>query len=404
MKGDMYIARATDQAVVDKAENGGVVTALLEFALESKKADAVLAVQARGGNRYDGIPVLIADPQEVIGTAGSLHCASPNIARFIKEYLGGAANMKIAVVAKPCDAKAIIELAKRIQINLDNLFIIGLNCTGTLASAKARLMMSEEFGVDPSDVIGEDIEDGKLTITLKDGSEKERDLAELEEKGYGRRENCRRCETNIPTMADVACGKWGAKDKRTTFIEVCSDKGSDLIDEAVKAGVISVKKADESAVETRKKRDEAAIEAARIWQEKDFTRFKQMSSNERFDYWFGQFNECIKCFGCRDACPICYCKDCTLEADRGLVSGGEVPPDPMFPMVRITHVMDSCVNCGQCEDACPMELPLSQLIFLLNRELADIFKYDPGMKVDELPPLKTVTDQELSISGIEVAF
>jgi len=51
-----------------------------------------------------------------------------------------------------------------------------------------------------------------------------------------------------------------------------------------------------------------------------------------------------------------------------------------------------------------MELPLSQLIFLLNRELADIFKYDPGMKVDELPPLKTVTDQELSISGIEVAF
>jgi len=404
MKGDMYIARATDQAVVDKAENGGVVTALLEFALESKKADAVLAVQARGGNRYDGIPVLITDPQEVTGTAGSLHCASPNIARFIKEYLGGAANMKIAVVAKPCDAKAIIELAKRIQINLDNLFIIGLNCTGTLASAKARLMMSEEFGVDPSDVIGEDIEDGKLTITLKDGSEKERDLAELEEKGYGRRENCRRCETNIPTMADVACGKWGAKDKRTTFIEVCSDKGYDLIDEAVKAGVISLEKADESAVETRKKRDEAAIEAARIWQEKDFTRFKQMSSNERFDYWFGQFNECIKCFGCRDACPICYCKDCTLEADRGLVSGGEVPPDPMFPMVRAIHVMDSCVNCGQCQDACPMELPLSLLIFMLNRDLANIFKYEPGMDVSAMPPLRTVTDEELKIEGVELAL
>ena len=403
MKGDMYIARATDQAVVDKAENGGVVTALLKFALESKKADAVLAVQARGGNRYDGIPVLIADPQEVTGTAGSLHCASPNIARFIKEYLGGAANMKIAVVAKPCDAKAIIELAKRIQINLDNLFIIGLNCTGTLASAKARLMMSEEFGVDPSDVIGEDIEDGKLTITLKDGREKERDLAELEEKGYGRRENCRRCETNIPTMADVACGKWGAKDKRTTFIEVCSDKGSDLIDEAVKAGVISVEKADESAVETRKKRDEAAIEAARIWQEKDFTRFKQMSSNERFDYWFGQFNECIKCFGCRDACPICYCKDCTLEADRGLVSGGEVPPDPMFPMVRAVHVMDSCVNCGQCQDACPMELPLSLLIFMLNRDLASIFKYKPGMDISALPPLITATDEDLKLEAVELA-
>ncbi len=404
MKGDMYIARATDQAVVNGAENGGVVTALLKFALESKKADAVLAVKARDGNRYDGIPVLITDPQEVIGVAGSLHCASPNIARFLKEYLDGAANMKIAVVCKPCDAKAIIELAKRTQVNLDNLFLIGINCTGTLPPAKAKMMMEEEFGVDPLDVTGEDIEDNKLIIRLKDGSEKERDLGELEEKGYGRRENCRRCETNIPIMADVACGKWGTKDKQTTFIEVCSDKGSSLIEEAVKAGIISVEKADDAAVDMRKKEDEAAIDAARNWQEKDFTRFKQMSSEERFDYWFGQFNQCIKCFGCRDACPICYCKDCILEADRGLVSGGEVPPDPMFPMVRAVHVMDSCVNCGQCQDACPMELPLSLLIFMLNRELADIFKYEPGMDIDTLPPLRTVTDEELKLEAVELAL
>ena len=404
MKGDTYIARAADQAVVDAAENGGVVTALLRFILESKQVDAVLAVKARDGDRYDGIPVFITDPQEVIGTAGSLHCASPNIARCLKEYSNGAASMKIAVVAKPCDAKAIIELATRIQINLDNLLLIGVNCTGTLASAKAKLMMSEEYGVDPSDVIGEDIEEGKLTITLKDGSEKERDLAELEEKGYGRRENCRRCETNIPTMTDVACGKWGTKDKQTTFIEVCSDKGSALVDDAVKAGVISVEKADGSAVETRKKKDEIAIAAARAQQEKDFGPSKQMSSEERFDYWFGQFNQCIKCFGCRDACPICYCNDCSLEADRDLVSGGEVPPDPMFPMIRAVHVMDSCVNCGQCQDACPMELPLSLLIYMLNRELADIFKYEPGMDINALPPLRTVTDEELKLESIEFAL
>jgi formate dehydrogenase subunit beta len=402
MKGDMYIARAEDQAGVERAENGGAVTALLTFVLESGKADAVLAVKARDGNRYDGIPVLITDPQEIVGTAGSLHCASPNIARFLKEYLNGAASMRIAVVAKPCDAKAIIELAKRAQISLDNLLIIGLNCTGTLAPAKAKLMMTEEFGVDPSDVIGEDIDEGRLTITLKDGSEKERNLAELEEKGYGRRENCRRCEANIPIMADIACGKWGTKDKRTTFIEVCSDKGSDLIDEAVKAGAISVEKADEPAVETRKKKDEAAVEAARSWQERDFTRFRKISSEERFDYWYGQFNQCIKCFGCRDACPICYCKHCTLEADRGLVSGGEVPPDPMFPMLRAGHVMDSCVNCGQCQDACPMELPLSLLIFMLNRELAGIFKYEPGMDISALPPLRTVTDEELKLEAAEL--
>lgn len=404
MKGDMYIARSADSAIKDRAECGGVVSALLKCALESKRVDAVLAVKARNGNRYDGIPVLITTPEEVIETAGSLHCASPNIARFLKEYLDGAANLKIAVVCKPCDAKAIIELVKRAQINLDNLILIGLNCTGTLPSAKGKLIMAEEFGVDPSDVVGEDIEDGKLTIMLKDGTEKERDLAELEEKGYGRRENCRRCETNIPTMADLACGKWGTKDKKTTFIEVCSDKGSDFIEHAFNCGAISMEKADQAAVETRRKKDQEAIELARSWQERDFAPFKEMGAEGRFDYWFGQFSQCIKCFGCRDACPICYCKDCTLEADRGLVIGGEIPPNVMWPMIRIAHVMDSCVNCGQCQDACPMELSLSRLIFMLNRELTSIFDYEPGMDVEACPPLRTVTDAEMTIDGVEITF
>jgi len=129
-----------------------------------------------------------------------------------------------------------------------------------------------------------------------------------------------------------------------------------------------------------------------------------MAADERFSYWFGQFSRCIKCYGCRDACPICYCKDCFLEADRGFIPPGEVPPSVMFPMVRITHVMDSCVNCGQCQDVCTMELPLSRLIFLLSKKLSNIFKYEPGMDVTVLPPLRMVTDQELSVSGVEVAF
>jgi formate dehydrogenase subunit beta len=404
MNGNMYIARPLDKGILEKADRGGVVTSLLKFALDSKRADTVLAVKARDGNRYDGIPVLISQPDKVIETTGALHCTSPNIARFLKEYLNGAKGQKIAVVVKPCDAKAIIELAKRSQISLDNLFLIGLNCTGTLPSAKAKGMFKEEFGVNPADVASEDIEDNELIIRLKDGSEKKEDLAELEEKGYGRRENCRRCETNIPIMADVACGKWGTTDKKTTFIEVCSEKGAKFIEAAIEAGYIKVERPSAEAIDARRKKDQAAIELARRWQEKDFASLEQMSSDERFDYWFGQFSQCIKCYGCRDACPICYCKDCFLEADRGFISPGEIPPDVMFPMIRITHVMDSCVNCGQCQDACTMELPLSRLIFLLSKKVDAIFKYEPGMDVTKLPPLRTVTDQELGLSSVEVVF
>ena len=404
MKGDMYIVRSSDDNILTRAECGGAVTSLLKFALESKRADAVLTVKARDGNRYDGTPFLITDPAELIETAGALHCTSPNIARFLKEYLDGASSLKIAVVVKPCDAKAIIELAKRQQINLDNLLLIGLNCTGTLPSVKAKTMMKAEFEVDPADVIGEDIEDNRLIIRLKDGTEREKDLAQLEEKGYGRRENCHRCETNIPIMADIACGKWGAIEKNTTFIETCSEKGAEFIEAAIEAGYIKAIPPSADAIDTKKKKDAAATEMAQQWQERDFTSLEEMSSAERFSYWFGQFSHCIKCYGCRDACPICYCKVCFLEADRGFVPPGEVPPDVMFPMVRITHVMDSCVNCGQCQDVCTMELPLSRLIFLLNKKIAAIFNYQPGMKVGELPPLRTVTDHELSLPGVESTF
>jgi len=404
MKGDMYLAWSSDEAILRKAESGGVVTSLLKFALDTKRVDAVVAIKARDGNRYDGIPALISDPEELIATAGSLHCVTVNIPRYIKEYLDGAFDMKLAVVGKPCDIRGIIELVKREQINLDNLLLIGLNCTGTLLPVLAERMIAEEFGVDPLDVVGEDIEDGKLIIRLKDGTEKTKDLKELEEKGYGRRENCRRCEIKIPTMADIACGKWGVTDKKATFVEVCSDKGAEFFEEAIRAGYINVEHPDDKAIVERREKEQEAIESALSWQETDFAPLKDMTSEEKFDYWWGQFSQCIKCYGCRDACPICYCKDCILEADRGVVMPGEVPPDDMFPMIRIAHVMDSCVNCGQCQDVCSANIPLTRLIFMLNKELYDIFKYQPGVDVEARPPLRTVTDGELAVETVNISF
>lgn len=403
--GRMYLAWSADEDVREGAECGGAVTSLLQFALESGRVDAVLATEARDGNRYDGVPVLISDPNEVARTSGALHASPVNLARCLKEYLDGAADLKIAVACKPCDAKAIIELAKREQIDTDNLLLIGLNCTGTLSPATARAMFGDAFGVCPDDVIREDIEDGTLAVWLRDGTQVALSLAELEENGYGRRDNCRRCETNIPTMADVACGKWGVDDgRKATFVEVLSEEGGALVDGAIQAGSIAIEQPDDAAVESRRAKAEAATSLARSWQERDFAPFKEMSLEERFEYWQGQFSQCIKCFGCRDACPICYCKVCWLEAERGYVEGGEIPPTLMWPMIRVVHVMDSCVNCGQCQDACSMNLPLSRLIFMLNREISQIFKYEPGMDPSAQPPCVSVTDREAEIDAISLIF
>ena len=403
-KGDMYLAQASDEEILKRGEYGGAVTALLKFALDSGVVDAVLGVKKRDdNNRYDGILDLITDPGEVIDCAGSLHCVSLNIARNVKEYLDGAKQMKIAVPCKPCDARAIIEIAKRKQIKKDDLLLVGLNCTGTLPPVVAKEMLIREYEVDPNEVVMEDIEGGELIITLADGTEIAKDLLELEKKGYGRRDNCRRCNVNIPTMADIACGKWGVKEgEKKTFTEVCSDKGAELIDNAIKAGVIKVEPPGEDAIAERKRKDREAIELSNKCEAEDLKELREISLDDRLAYWLHQFDRCIKCFSCRDACPICYCKKCSLEPDRGYVKGGEVPPDRMFHLTRLAHDGDSCVNCGQCQDACPAEIPLTRLYLMLNNKLSPMFDYVSGMDVEQKPPLIAAKDEEASIDDLDI--
>jgi formate dehydrogenase subunit beta len=396
---NMYIARSSHKDASERGEYGGAVTSILQCALETGKIDGVVTVKAKNNDRYAGVPVLITTSEELIETAGSLHCSTPNISRFVKEYLDGASTMKLAVVGKPCDIRAIIELQKRKRIDVDNVILIGLNCTGTMSPTTAKKMFIEEFEVDPGSIIKEDMDEGVLTIILEDGTEKSRDLMELEEKGYGRRENCRRCDINIPRMADLACGKWGAEDeeKKSTFIEICSEKGKNLMDETIEKGFIEVKEPHEKSLQRREKKDKAEKERAEKWKKRDFKIFRELDQPKRLDYWISEFKKCIKCYGCRDACPICHCDECILEAKRGFVDKGEVPPDIMFPLTRLSHIADSCVNCGQCQDVCPMELPLSLLCSFLNRELTEIFEYTPGIHIEEEPPLTTAREGELQI-------
>jgi formate dehydrogenase subunit beta len=399
MSKNMYIACSTDATILEKGESGGAVTSVLMCALENGIVDGVVTVKAKRGNRFSGVPVLITNPEDLIDTSGSLHCSLPNIPRFVKEYLEGAAKMKLAIVGKPCDIRAIIELQKRKQIDVDNVTLIGLNCTGTISPATARKMYTEEFKVDSSSVIKEDIDDGEFTITLEDGTIKSMDLIKLEEKGLGRRENCRRCEFNIPIFADLAFGKWGTEDLQEpgTFAEVCSDRGRHLLETAIAKGYIEVNEPKKENIETRARKDKTEIERAKIWRERDFTPLLEMSFPERLEYWTNEFNKCIKCFGCRDVCPICYCDHCLLEANREYLVGGEIPPNGIFPLTRLAHVADSCVGCGQCQDVCPMELPLSKLFTLLNSKLSDIFDYVPGIDREQGPPTTVARDEELMV-------
>ncbi|MFA4875828.1 MAG: Coenzyme F420 hydrogenase/dehydrogenase, beta subunit C-terminal domain [Methanoregula sp.] len=381
-KGDMLYAWTNDAEIQKKAELGGAVTALWKYALESKAVDAVFAV-TKGVDLYDAVPVLITDPKDLAKTAGSLHCGTLLMAKLVKKFLNGANDRKIGVTVKGCDAMAFYELAKRKQINLDNIVMIGVNCGGSVSPVTARKMIADKYGVDPEKVHKEEIDKGQFIIEYE-GGHKGISVDELEEAGYGRRSNCRRCKMKIPRQADLACGNWGVigpKAGKATFVEVCSEKGANLIDGAVKKGVLSTEAANPKGLEIRAKVEGAMFKLGDKWRKHDFEALGE--GKDRLKKIMGETSRCIKCYQCIDVCPICYCVDCTTK-NPAYVPPGELPVSFMFHLIRYSHIADSCVNCGQCEEVCAAEIPNALFMHAQQVELEKMFGHVPGVDM-ELP-------------------
>jgi formate dehydrogenase (coenzyme F420) beta subunit len=113
---------------------------------------------------------------------------------------------------------------------------------------------------------------------------------------------------------------------------------------------------------------------------------------ERLSRWLYEFEKCIKCYGCRNICPVCFCTDCSLEHDA-LVTTGPLPPDvPIFHLVRAVHMAGRCVDCGLCEAVCPMNIPLRLLYRKVNAIVVELFDYETGTRADR-PPLNMLGDK-----------
>jgi formate dehydrogenase subunit beta len=106
---------------------------------------------------------------------------------------------------------------------------------------------------------------------------------------------------------------------------------------------------------------------------------------ERFERWIYEFQKCIKCYGCRNICPVCFCKECSLE-HHDLIETQDLPPEvPIFHLVRAVHMAGRCIDCGLCEDACPADIPLRLLYRKVNQIVKDVFDYETGTSPNQPP-------------------
>jgi ferredoxin len=108
---------------------------------------------------------------------------------------------------------------------------------------------------------------------------------------------------------------------------------------------------------------------------------------ERLSYWTAEFNRCIKCYGCRDVCPVCFCNTCTLEEDK-LIRTGDLPPEnPIFHLTRAVHMAGRCIDCNLCTEACPADIPLRTLYKKVAQIVLDEFGYATGETGEGKSPL-----------------
>ncbi len=97
-------------------------------------------------------------------------------------------------------------------------------------------------------------------------------------------------------------------------------------------------------------------------------RIESMTPEERFAFWNEEFSKCIRCYACRQVCPLCYCEQCI--ADRSIPdwieSSATERANFSWNIVRAFHLAGRCIGCGECTRVCPVDIPLS----LLNAKMA----------------------------------
>jgi ferredoxin len=101
------------------------------------------------------------------------------------------------------------------------------------------------------------------------------------------------------------------------------------------------------------------------------SKFDSMSREERFAFWKEQLSNCLKCYACRAACPMCYCSRCTVEVNQPqwISAPSSLQGNFEYHIMRAMHMAGRCVDCGACESACPLEIPINLITRRMIRDI-----------------------------------
>ena len=235
---------------------------------------------------------------------------------------------KIGILAKGCDSRNIVTHIIENKIKRDQLVVIGVPCMAMIDRHKIETMFETEI----QDVIEAD----DKIIVKGEGLEETLNKKDVLQK------NCSVCIHRNPVIYDEVVG--------------------DLVEE---------------------QKDVDRYE--------DVRKIEAMLSEEKWRFFDDLLSECIRCYACRNACPLCYCPTCFVdESQPQWVGKSQDPADTRtFHFLRAYHCAGRCTDCGACERACPMGINVRTFTKKLEKDCLDLFGWEAGMTLEERPPLDT---------------
>ena len=246
-------AKASDERIREKAQDGGVVTALLTYMLEEKVIDG--AIVTGRTEEWLPIPVVAKSKEELIAAAGTKYGISPNLLKVRTSVVDDVLD-RLCIVGLPCHVQAVRHL-QHIQFDLAPAItcVIGLFCRENFEYVQMSSEI-EKRGIGMKEVekvriakgfFYAHLPDTKLAIPLK------------ETEGW-HTTHCFVCDDYSAELADISVGSEGAEEGWSSVI-VRTAKGAELFSALETKGSVITKEIDDLAhikANSREKRDKKA--------------------------------------------------------------------------------------------------------------------------------------------------